>query len=82
MTSLIINPKPLHGKSEVLKEIKSWLQSTQFPIGNIRNDNLFISKWKKLDEEEYVRVMFKVILMVGIPFMLCGYICGFIFGRL
>lgn len=50
MTSLIVNPKPLHTKSEVLIEVRSWLQSTRFPINNIKNDDRFKSKWEKLDE--------------------------------
>jgi hypothetical protein len=48
MTSLIVNPIPMKSESEILKEIESWLNFTDFPLNSTANDARFFSKWEKL----------------------------------
>ena len=48
MTSLIVNPIPMKSELEILKQIKSWLKSTEFPLSSSINDDRFLSKWEKL----------------------------------
>jgi len=48
MTSLIVNPIPMKSESEILKQIESWLKSTEFPLSSSVNDDRFQSKWEKL----------------------------------
>jgi hypothetical protein len=48
MTSLIVNPKPMKSESEILKEIDSWMNSTDFPLNSSANDDRFFSKWQNL----------------------------------
>ncbi|GAG19287.1 unnamed protein product, partial [marine sediment metagenome] len=48
MTSLIVNPIPMKSESEILKQIESWLKSTEFPLSSSVNDYRFQSKWEKL----------------------------------
>ena len=48
MTSLIVNPNPIKSESEILKQIESWLKSTEFPLSSSTNDDRFLSKWEKL----------------------------------
>ena len=48
MTSLIVNPIPMKSESEILKQIESWMNSTEFPLSSSANDDRFLSKWEKL----------------------------------
>ena len=48
MTSLIVNPISMKSESEILKQIESWLKSTEFPLSSSTNDDRFLSKWEKL----------------------------------
>ena len=48
MTSLIVNPKPMGTEPDILETIKSWLESSEFPLNSLAGDERFYSKWKKL----------------------------------
>ncbi len=48
MTSLIVNPIPIKSDSEILDQIDSWLNSTDFPFSGSATDARFFSKWGKL----------------------------------
>ena len=48
MTSLIVNPIPMNSESEILKQIESWLKTTEFPLSSSANDDRLLSKWEKL----------------------------------
>ena len=48
MTSLIVNPIPMKSESEILEQVKSWLESTEFLFKGSNNDDRFFSKWAKL----------------------------------
>ncbi|MHA2039918.1 MAG: hypothetical protein ACW98X_26175 [Promethearchaeota archaeon] len=48
MSSLIVNPKPMNTELDILKTIKSWLESSEFPLNSLASDERFYSKWKKL----------------------------------
>jgi hypothetical protein len=50
MTSLIVNPSPMGSKSEILKHIESWLDSTIFPLHSSAKEERFLSKWNKTSD--------------------------------
>lgn len=48
MTSLIVNPKPLSSKDEVLAKVNEWLRSTSFPAQSQAKSEIFQFKWLKV----------------------------------
>ena len=64
MTSLIVNPKPMGSESEILKTIKSWLESSEFPLNSLAGDERFYSKWRKLSPTS-IKVLSALIVEGG-----------------
>jgi hypothetical protein len=48
MTTLIINPVPIVGETEVVERVKLWLESHAFSTGS---DDVFLKKWERLSEQ-------------------------------